>query len=92
METRSHVNPDCLCPHSVPYSERSLSFAANVHRPAWLTLQNCGLLKSVLWQEKRTQNNDRDELCRVGQVIWGQCQFCLGTKVWLNTILGKCFT
>lgn len=52
METRSHVNPDCLCPHSVPYSERSLSFAANVHRPAWLTLQNCGLLKSVLGRKR----------------------------------------
>lgn len=33
-----------------------------------------------------------DELCSVGQVIWGQSQFYLGTEVWLNTLLDKCFT
>lgn len=54
METRSHVNPDCPGPHSVPYSEHRLSVAADVYRAARLALQNRGLLRSVLGQETVT--------------------------------------
>lgn len=28
-----------------------------------------------------------DELWRVGQIIWGLCQFYLGTKAQLNAVL-----
>lgn len=88
METRSHVNPGCSDPHSVPYSEHRLSVAADVYRAARLALQNRGLLRSVLGQETVTDVN----AVELGRSFGVRASFILEPKrgsvlSWINAVL-----